>query len=67
VTFLAKLAALIILPVLNWLYDKIKGIVRLGEINKKIEDEAKTTVQPLKDAKTAEEIDHATDSALDKF
>jgi hypothetical protein len=52
---------------LDWLYGKIQGLVLWIFAREKMKDEAKKSVQPLKDAKTAEEIDAATDSALNKF
>lgn len=47
----------------QYLYDKYQ-IFRKRE---KVDKEAKDSVQPLKDAKTKEEVDAATDSALDGF
>lgn len=63
-TFLAGLAA----QLLEWLLTKLGGaIVSLWQKLAKrsaIEDSAKESVQPLKDAKTGEEIDNATKDTL---
>lgn len=53
--------------VLDWALGKIQGLVLWFLALGKMKDEAKKSVQPLKDAKSAEEIDAATDSALNKF
>lgn len=45
----------------------LSGIAARFKRQKEIEKEAEESVKPLKDAKTADEIDKATDSALDGF
>lgn len=55
----------------EWLLTKlvglVQGLIEKMMLRKKIEDDAKDSVQPLKDAKTGDEIDAASDDALRKF
>lgn len=57
--------------VLDWAYGKladwISGLVRFFQRKKVIENEEQGSVEPLKKAKTAKEIDDAADSALGGF
>lgn len=48
----------------QYLADHFKAAVADYEKRKEIEDAAKNSVQPLKDATTAKEVDDAADSAL---
>jgi hypothetical protein len=54
--------------ILNWLWGKLAawGIAEVRALEKRKEDEkgAETSVTPLKDAKTAKEIDDAARDAL---
>lgn len=64
--------ASLLLPLIEWLIEKelipwVKkdiGDFKKSEENQKSSDQS---VQPLKDAKTGEEVDHASDSALNGF
>lgn len=63
-TFLAALAANLV----KWLLEKVGSFFfslyqKLAR-RKQIESDAKASVQPLKDAKTPEEVDSATNSTL---
>jgi hypothetical protein len=57
--------------VLKYLLDKLSAwaaaLIAKIKRKKQVTDESDASVQPLKDAKNAEEIDKSTDSALDGF
>lgn len=65
--FLVAVAA----QVLQWLLEKLgsylNAVFKRLKKEKEIEEEAKASVEDLKKAKTGEEVDKATDTALDKF
>ena len=52
---------------LQWGFEKLHALVQKARRHKKIDDEADQSVEPLKKAKTAKEIDEATDAAHDGF
>lgn len=56
---------------LDWFLEKIIGLFsslyKKYKKDEEIKENAKESVQPLKDAKTGEEIKNATKSALDGF
>ena len=56
---------------LDWLWGKLSSLLSALWLKKtteeKIDQEAKDSVEPLKNAQTAEEIDKAADDALNHF
>lgn len=61
------LGKLVIDIVIGKLVAWAKSVIATREARKKAQEEAAKSVQPLKDAKTGEEIDKATNDALDHF
>lgn len=64
---LAKIAQLLGPIFLNWIYEKISVFVAKMSRRKEVKEEAKESVKPLKDAKTAEEIDASTRDTLNNL
>lgn len=62
-TILGYLATALVSAIVGWLSKVVHSWLQ----DRKTESEAKESVQPLKNAKTGEEIDKATDSALGGF
>lgn len=52
---------------IGWLVEILGGLIARALRRKKIEEKAKESVEPLKKAKSADEIDKASDEALDGF
>lgn len=67
-TFLASVAGYVVTAILSalggWLLKILHNQYQDVSQNKQAADQAQQSVQPLKDAKTADEISKSTDSAL---
>lgn len=77
-TFLSGLLAAFVKPVLDWFlekftllakwtFEKIDKAIELSKRRKEIKEKSEKSVEPLKKAKTAEEIDDAFDDAFRDF
>lgn len=64
---LEKLAEWLAEYLLGKAYDAITAWLERRRKDRAIDDKAKAQEQPLKDAKTPEEVDDATQNALDGF
>lgn len=63
--------ATVVAEIGKWLLTKLatfaQGLIEKAQRQKKAEDESKESVDPLKKAQSADEIQKATDDALNKF
>lgn len=64
---LKTLVGLIIPAILEWITAKIASFVAKLRRTKEVKKQSEESVIPLKEAKTADEIDSATDSTLSGF
>lgn len=69
--FLGKILALIIQPILNWLYEKISSLigryVARQKAKQEIEAKNKAVREQLEKAETKEEREDAAKNVIDKF
>jgi hypothetical protein len=67
VNFLAAVATKLGQWLISWVAGLVAAAVARYLRRKQIDEESQNSTDPLKKAKTGDEIDKATDSALDRF